>query len=63
MSEVEVRSRPTSLLDVLEYEGVALADIGDPGLDETPGAMVALQSAILAALQALPPPAGNGHGV
>jgi hypothetical protein len=60
MSDVEVRSRLTSLLDVLEHERGALENIGDAGLDETLRAILHLQAAIGAALEALPPPASNG---
>jgi hypothetical protein len=52
--------RLTSLLDVLEHERGALGDFGDSGLDETIKAIMRLQLAIGAALEALPPPAGNG---
>jgi hypothetical protein len=60
MSEIEIRSRLTSLLDVLEHERGALEEIGYPSLDRTLIAITRLQSEIVAALEALPPPAGNG---
>ena len=61
MSDVEVRSRLTSLLEVLEHERGALEEIGYPSLDESLAAITRLQSEIVAALEALPPPAGNGR--
>jgi hypothetical protein len=61
MSDVEVRSRLTSLLDVLEHERAAIEEIGYPSLDDTLRAITRLQSEIVAALEALPSPAGNGR--
>jgi hypothetical protein len=61
MSDVEVRSRLSSLLDVLEHERVALEGIGYPSLAATLAAITKLQSEMVAALEALPPPACNGH--
>jgi hypothetical protein len=62
MSDVEVQSRLTRLLDVLEHERAALKDIGVPSLQETLEAITSLQSTIVAALEARPPPAsGRRH--
>jgi hypothetical protein len=61
MSDVEVRSLLTSLLDVLEHERAAIETIGYPSLDETLVAITKLQTEIVAALEALPPPGGNGR--
>jgi hypothetical protein len=61
MSDVEIRSRLTSLLEVLEHERGALEDIDDASLGETLRAIMHLQAVIAAALEALPRPAGNGR--
>jgi hypothetical protein len=61
MTNIEVQSRLTSLLDVLEHERGALGDVGHVRLDETVRAVMHLQAAIGAALESFPPPAGNGR--
>jgi hypothetical protein len=61
VSDVEVRSRLTSLLEVLEHERAAIELIGYPSLDETLQQITRLESEIVAVLEALPPPAGNGR--
>jgi hypothetical protein len=52
--------RLTSLLDVLEHQRSALDEIGVPSLQDTLETITRLQSEIVAALESLPPPAGNG---
>jgi hypothetical protein len=60
VSDVEIRARLTSLLDLLEHERSALEESGLPSLADTLEAITRLQSEVVAALEALPPPAGNG---
>jgi hypothetical protein len=59
MSEIEVRSRLTSLLEVLEHKRAPSRKSACP-VSTTLAAITRLQSEIVAALEALPPPAGNG---
>jgi hypothetical protein len=61
VGEVEVRSRLVNLLEVLEHEHAAIEAIGHPSLDETLAAITRLQGEIVAPLESLPPPGGNGR--
>jgi hypothetical protein len=61
MSDIEVRSRLTSLLDVLEHERDALKDSGDARLDETVRGIMRLKSEIAAVIESFSPPAGDGR--
>jgi hypothetical protein len=61
MSDVEIRSRLTSLLDVLEHESGALEDSGDPRPDETLRAIVRLPEPRRRDRVFRPPIGSGGH--
>ncbi len=58
----ELRSRMTSVLEIVEHEGRAISALEDPRVDGVLRAMNQLRAEIVAALAELGSPSGNGRG-